>query len=67
MDLMTPNDVAREAKIRIETQKAWRHKNRYGFNDLVLKVGHLVRYRREDFERWLVTRQVVQPSQPSAE
>ncbi|WP_148049691.1 helix-turn-helix domain-containing protein [Pseudomonas brassicacearum] len=53
MNLMTPLDVEREAKIPRATQAQWRWNNRYGFGDLALKAGRSVRYRREEFERWL--------------
>jgi hypothetical protein len=54
--LMTPADVALEYGIAQNTQAVWRSTKRYGFHDLVIKVGSRVRYRRGDIERWLESR-----------
>jgi hypothetical protein len=56
--LLDPRDVAREYTIPENTQAVWRSTNRYGFGDLVIKLGRGVRYRRSDLERWLDSRRV---------
>jgi hypothetical protein len=57
-ELLSPLDVARYYTISENTQALWRHENRYGFRDLVIKLGSSVRYRRADLERWLDSRRV---------
>ena len=54
--LLTPADVAREYTIPESTQAVWRSTNRYNFRDLVIKLGHGIRYRRRDVEAWLDSR-----------
>jgi hypothetical protein len=54
--LLSPEDVERDYTIPQNTQAIWRCTNRYGFGDLVIKLGRGVRYRRSDFERWLESR-----------
>jgi hypothetical protein len=38
------------------TAYVWACQNRYGFRDIVIKVGRRSRVRRGDFEAWLTTR-----------
>lgn len=38
------------------TAYVWACQNRYGFRDIVIKVGRLSRVRRGDFEAWLTSR-----------
>lgn len=58
-ELITPVDVLVDYRIPETTQAVWRCTNRYGFRDLVIKVGRSVRYRRDDFESWLESRRQV--------
>ena len=55
-DLLSPIDFEREYGTPETTQAVWRCTNRYGFRQLVIKVGANVRYRRADVERWLESR-----------
>jgi hypothetical protein len=54
--LLSPEDVERDYTIPQNTQAIWRCTNRYGFGDLVIKLGSGVRYRRSDIECWLESR-----------
>ena len=38
------------------TAYVWACQNRYGFGDIVIKVGRLSRVRRSDYEAWLLRR-----------
>ena len=49
--LMTPLEAAAFLNVRPQTLATWRSSNRYGIP--YVKVGHVVRYRRSDLERWL--------------
>ncbi len=49
-------EIERDYGIKVQTQDAWRHHNRYGWRDLAIKVGRNVRYRRSDVEAWLESR-----------
>jgi hypothetical protein len=55
-DLLSPIDFEREYGTPETTQAVWRCTNRYGFRQLVFKVGTNVRYRRADVEKWLESR-----------
>jgi len=58
-DLITPLDVAAPPyEIPENTQAVWRSTNRYGFRELVIKLGSSVRYRRADLERWIESRRI---------
>ena len=53
---LSPREVERTYGIKVQTQEAWRHHNRYGWRDLTIKVGRNVRYKREDIDAWLESR-----------
>jgi hypothetical protein len=59
-DLINPEIVASDYNIPQTTQAIWRHENRYGWRDLVLKLGSSVRYRRSEVERWIEARRIHQ-------
>jgi hypothetical protein len=60
--MLTPEEVeAPPYKIKRSTQAVWRSTNRYGFRDLVIKLGSSVRYRRSDLESWLESRRLAVP------
>ena len=40
------------------TSYVWACTNRYGFRDLIIKVGSRSKIRRSDFERWLESRKL---------
>lgn len=61
IELLTPRDVERDYTIPESTQAVWRSANRYGFRDLVIKLGSGVRYRRADLERWIESRRQAVP------
>jgi hypothetical protein len=42
--------------IPASTQRVWRCTNRYGFRDLVIKLGRKVAYDRKAFEAWIDSR-----------
>jgi len=55
-EMLTPRDVVQKYQILEGTQAVWRSTNRYGFRDLVIKLGSSVRYKRDDFDRWIESR-----------
>ena len=57
--LLTPTDVEREYGIPVRTQRMWKYRNSFGWRDLSIKVGALVRYHRADIEAWLQARKGV--------
>lgn len=57
--LLTPTDVEREFGIPVRTQRMWKYRNSYGWRDLTIKVGAMVRYRRADIDAWLQSRKGV--------
>jgi len=59
-ELLSAPELALDYKIPETTQAVWRCTNRYGFRDLVIKVGRCVRYRRSDIEQWLESRRTTQ-------
>lgn len=59
MELLTPKDIEREYGIAVRTQRIWKFYNRYGWRDLTIKVGGMVRYERADIEAWLQSRKGV--------
>ena len=54
-DLLTSEEVGRILGVKPQTLACWRL---YGENLSFIKVGRLVRYRREDLERFLVENSV---------
>lgn len=48
--LMTPAEAADFLRVRVRTLADWRLD---GKGPVYLKVGHLIRYRHEDIDRWL--------------
>jgi len=56
IELLSPLDVERIYGIPTNTQAIWRSSNRYGFAELVIKLGRSVRYRPRTFEAWLESR-----------
>lgn len=52
--LLTPNEVSAHLGIDIETLNIWRCTGRY--NLPYIKVGRLVRYRKEDIEAFIASR-----------
>lgn len=54
--LLSTRDFAVEYGVPETTQAVWRCTNRYGFRDLVIKLGTGIRYRRSDVEAWLESR-----------
>lgn len=52
-------DVEREYGIPVRTQRMWKYRNSYGWRDLTIKVGAMVRYRRADIDAWLQSRKGV--------
>lgn len=61
MDLIDPQIVETDYDIPENTQAIWRHHNRYGWGNLVLKLGSRVRYRRSEVEKWIEARRVAHP------
>lgn len=59
-----PPEVASTHGIPIETQSVWRCTNRYGFRNLVIKLGRKVAYDRCAFEEWIDSRR--QRSSPAS-
>jgi hypothetical protein len=51
-----PPEVASTHGINEDTQRVWRCTNRYGFRDLVIKLGRKVAYDRRAFEAWIDSR-----------
>jgi len=52
-DVLTPKHVAAQYGIAEQTQAGWRSTNKYGWREITLKAGKLVRYRRSDIDQWL--------------
>ena len=65
--LITPREVESDYRIPENTQAIWRCANRYGFRDLVIKVGRSVRYRRSGIEAWLESRRAAVQESASTE
>lgn len=61
--LISPEELAAELKVPLQTLSNWRHTGRY--NLPFIKCGRLVRYRREDVDQFLARRAV--PPQSDAE
>ncbi len=57
-DLLDRKAIAADYGIPVTTQEVWHSTNRYGWRDLAIKVGRLVRYRREAVEQWLESRSI---------
>jgi len=57
-DLIDPRIVESDYDIPESTQAVWRCTNRYGWRDLVYKVGDRIRYRRSEVEQWFENRRV---------
>jgi len=55
-DLLSPGEIESQYGINSTTQAVWRSTNRYGWRDLSIKVGRLVRMRRSVLEKWLDSR-----------
>jgi hypothetical protein len=51
-----PPEVELTHGIPITTQCVWRSTNRYGFRNLVIKLGRKVAYDRQAFEAWIDSR-----------
>jgi len=62
--LLTPKQVADEFGIADTTQAVWRCVNRYGWRDITIKLGRLIRYDRRDIERWLEGRKGLAQTTP---
>jgi hypothetical protein len=57
-DILFSLDVEREYGIPRETQRVWACHNRYGWKNLVLKVGTRTAYRRSELEAWFDSRRL---------
>jgi hypothetical protein len=57
-DILFAPDVAREYGIPLATQRVWACHNRYGWKNLVLKVGTRTAYRRSELEAWFDSRRL---------
>ncbi len=55
-DLISPQQVDADYGIPERTQAVWRCTNRYGWRDMAIHVGRLIRYKRPDIEAWLESR-----------
>ena len=53
--LLTESDVAKMMSVSLAVVRRWRMEGR---GPRCLKLGHLVRYRSEDIEKWLASRPV---------
>lgn len=59
-DLLSPQELAAPPfNIAVPTFYAWKRKNRFGFGDLVIKLGRHNRIRRLDLLLWLESRKGV--------
>ena len=52
-DLLTERDVAQYLHVSVAACRKWRWKS---IGPKFLKLGNLVRYRRDDVDQWLATR-----------
>jgi hypothetical protein len=59
-DLLTEIQAANLLKIKPGTLNSWRCLGRHALP--YIRVGHAIRYRRSDLERWLVDRTVTSTS-----
>lgn len=50
--LLTPDQIYQEGGPTKNTQYCWSSTNRYGWRDLLIKVGNLNRMPRSNWERW---------------
>lgn len=54
--LMTPRYAAVYIGVKINTLAVWRMTNKYGLRHL--KLGKVIRYRKEDLDAWLASKSV---------
>lgn len=54
--LLTPEDVERDYGISVRQQVMWRHRKKYQWAELTIKLGGAVRYQRADILAWLASR-----------
>lgn len=59
-DILTPKEISSRYRVSVETLKVWRWRSAQGEEGFppFIKVGRLVRYRVEDFERWIAQKQL---------
>lgn len=55
-EYLTPQEVDRDFKIKVETQNVWRCYNRYGWRDITIRAGRKILYKRSDILNWLEAR-----------
>ena len=58
IELLTVQEAAKYLGVAKQTLDVWRCSKRY--NLPFLKVGRIVRYKRADLDRWLVTRRLAE-------
>jgi hypothetical protein len=58
LDLLSPVQIEKDYGIKVGTQDVWVCTGRYGFRDLIIKIGRLRRINRPDLERWLMGRKL---------
>lgn len=54
-DLLTPTEAAKFLHVRPQTLACWRL---YGKGPSFARIGRMIRYRREELERWIAAQTV---------